>query len=73
MSIATVADIMAKERAAGSTDQSIACLLNASNLEPPTGHGHWNAVPVREVMGEDAAGFRPDGHYGGVVPARSFR
>jgi hypothetical protein len=61
MSIATVVEMIAQERSIGSSDDAIAALLRASNIEPPAGHYRWTRVAVRAAMTEEPDGREPDG------------
>ena len=68
MAIASVREVIEAERGASATDDEIARLLRASRIKPlPKGHHHWTRVAGRAVMGEDPAGHRADGSYGGAV------
>jgi hypothetical protein len=64
MSVATVVDVIRQERSAGQNDDQIAALLRVSRVAPPDAHHHWTRLAVRAVMGEDEAGFTPDGRPG---------
>ena len=46
--IATVSELVAQERTAGSTDADVVRLLNASSIEPPTGRQWTEAMLVDE-------------------------
>jgi hypothetical protein len=57
MAMASIAELVRQERAAGATDQQISALLRTSGVAPPEGFYVWSAVAIREaVMGEDAGG-----------------
>ena len=54
-------------RTQGYTDHGIALMFQASDIAPPHGYFRWTVVSLREgVMGEDASGYLPSGHLGGV-------
>jgi hypothetical protein len=50
VSIATVADLVAQERAAGSTDAQVVRLLNASRILPPVGR-RWTVDKLAAEFG----------------------
>ena len=56
MAGATVVEAIAQLRAEGKSDDEIEAILRRSKIEPPPGY----------VMGEDAAGLRPDGRQCGA-------
>lgn len=62
---ATVAEVIAQLRAEGKSDPDIAAILRRSKIDPPPGHYMWQAVAVKEAVGEDPSGMLVSGHRGG--------
>jgi hypothetical protein len=63
MTVATVADCIASERAGGSSEDAICRLLQASGIRPPKPHTfkHWTPARLREVAGDRPIGFTREG------------
>jgi hypothetical protein len=56
MALATVADLVAQERAAGSTDAQVVRLLNASRIRPPVGR-RWTVDKLLADFGPHPEGM----------------
>jgi hypothetical protein len=63
MPVATVADVIASERAGGSSEDAICELLTRSRIRPPAPHAFrkWTPERLREITGARPMGFTREG------------